>query len=88
MDQKRDSWHLSEERLEKLERMSCWRLDLLLLRAYWLKYREPIQGLVLAAMGTAVWMLIFGHTLLGVIGGLLFSYYVFLIVTLRQMSRR
>ena len=88
MYEKRECWHLTGEQIDKLERMSGWRLGLLLLRAYWLKYREPIQGLVLAALGTTVWMLIFGHTLLGVIGGLLFSYYVFLIVTLRQMSRR
>ena len=88
MYEKRECWHLSKEQIEKLKRWPGWRLDLLLLRMYWIKYREAIQGLVLAAMGTTVWMLIFGHTLLGVIGGLLFSYYVFLIVTLRQMSRR
>ena len=50
MDHKRDSWHLTEDRINKLERMSNFQLNLVLARAYWLKYRRIVTRLFVAAL--------------------------------------
>lgn len=50
MDHQRDSWHLTKEQIDKLEHMSCWRLDLILLRAYWMKYHKIVGIVTMVAL--------------------------------------
>ena len=79
MYKKRECWHLTSERLDKLERMSDWQLDLLLLRAYWMKYQKIVRHGASAALVSVVWFAIQPLDWLEIIGGFLLGYYMFTI---------
>jgi len=86
MNDKRECWHLSKARIEKLSYLSDWQLDIILLRMYWIKYRSTFKEVALISLFCILWLIWFGLSWEGIIGGFLIGYYAFMVLNLHKIK--
>ena len=58
---------------------------LILIKGYWIIYKDKLRDASLMIVAASIWLLLFGMDWLGLIGSFLLGYYVFLILSLHKL---